>query len=827
MAFSPLLTRTCRVRVLATWVALCAGLAGPLFGQEIPKPDYITYMPGGVPLPGAQHPATALFQLYGDTAAPGYVDRNPQDGIDDRRGEWLTQIAVRFAPWMVRNTIDYPMDWRRFVDHGPAFPLYIDVFDMSQAHPRLARTSTIDFRQLEGRPCQVPAARAANDTTPDCQLLALLNRFGPEVRAAPKPVQPGQSDETVLYFDFPGQDPESWNREFEGPVHGSLASQYIGWAKTFVHPFISDVPGRPATDPRYQLVMQYWFFYPYNDAGNIHEGDWEHINVVVTSKEQGAEPFTADQMRAWLANPPPMDDLVIGEVQYYFHHWVFRLDYWQPNVYLPHDAWEKQRDNLTIDRFGERGIWDQTRKQAYLDDDETRLNLHPVIFIGGDNRGLQQLIASPTRLGRASHGSYPFVALYKDVGPQGTGELVKHPWDLFRSPPDSNAPETEPLVRYDNPGRVELIPDWERILPLVETDAAARQRWAWLVLPIRFGYPATKSPFAGIVKFAETGNLSIPAPPFNTGWNRSGDASGYDVYYPHRLGSAFPASLQDNFQTGWGFFNLTLPTLATLPGFDIIFRLVSLPFKPLQKSSGPAFFISETVPFRFIGVSGGASEFRPSDKWFSLFGFPELFNPLLDEARRLAGSDTVNITSTETDNDRAVQWLAGINLYLGRKFVSESSIRHSNSTLRSSMIVENVPGIIPLTADLDFWEFVGSLRYNLGAESFQPYLKAGYGLSWYRLENAKFGNTVLGDGTSRWVRQPSLFHNLLPNTWHLGAGIEYIPVKSVRGPDFGVKGEAVWFTHSLGVEPASGEFLFIRDERINRLTFSLSGNFSF
>jgi hypothetical protein len=111
-------------------------------------------------------------------------------------------------------------------------------------------------------------------------------------------------------------------------VHGSLATKYLGWAKTFVHPFITDVPGRPATDPRYQLVMQYWFFYPYNDAGNIHEGDWEHINVVVTSKEQGAEPFTAEQMRTWLANPPSTDDLVIREIQYYFHHWVFRLDYW-------------------------------------------------------------------------------------------------------------------------------------------------------------------------------------------------------------------------------------------------------------------------------------------------------------------------------------------------------------------------------------------------------------------------------------------------------------------------------------------------------------------
>jgi hypothetical protein len=749
----PLLVLAVRhLQILLAGGVLGAGLPGIATAQEIPKPDYITYMPGGLPLPGGAHPATQLFQLYGDTAAPGYVDKSPLDGIDDRRGEWLTLLAARFAPWMVRNTIDFPMDWRRFVDHGPAFPLYIDVFDLSLERPRLASTSTIDFRQLEGRPCKIPAAQAGNDTTPDCKLLGLVNRFGPTVRAAPRPVQPGKGSETVLYFDFPGEDPVSWNREFEGPVHGSLARQYIGWAKTFVHPFISDVPGRPATDPRYQLVLQYWFFYPYNDAGNIHEGDWEHINVVVTTRQQGAEPLTAEQMRAWLAHPPEMDDIVIREIQYYFHHWVFRLDYWLPNVYLPREAWEKQRDALTIDRFGEREIWDQTRKQAYVDDDETKLNTHPVIFIGGDNRGLQQLIAAPTRLGRASHGSYPFVALYKDVGPQGTGELVKHRWDRFRDAPDSTAPETEEVVRYDNPDRIELIPDWERVLPLVETDATARARWAWLVLPVRFGYPATKSPFAGIVRFAETGNLSIPAPPFNTGWNRSGEASGYDVYQPHRLSATYPASLQDNFQTGWGFFNLTLPTLATLPGFDIIFRVIGIPFRALSKSAGPAFFVSETVPFRFVGASGGVSEFQPSDKWINLFGFPELFNPLIDEVRRLSGSDTINVLSGETNNDRAVQWVAGINLYLGRKFVSESSIRHSHSDLNSSLIIENVPGVVPLTADLDFWEFVGSMRYNLAAESFQPYLKVGYGLSWYRLENAKLGNTTLGNGTSRWVR---------------------------------------------------------------------------
>jgi len=31
-----------------------------------------------------------------------------------------------------------------------------------------------------------------------------------------------------------------------------------------------------------QWIIQYWFYYPFNDAANCHEGDWEHINVNIT-----------------------------------------------------------------------------------------------------------------------------------------------------------------------------------------------------------------------------------------------------------------------------------------------------------------------------------------------------------------------------------------------------------------------------------------------------------------------------------------------------------------------------------------------------------------
>jgi len=34
------------------------------------------------------------------------------------------------------------------------------------------------------------------------------------------------------------------------------------------------------------IALQYWFFYPYNDAKTVHEGDWEHCIVYLNAKEE-------------------------------------------------------------------------------------------------------------------------------------------------------------------------------------------------------------------------------------------------------------------------------------------------------------------------------------------------------------------------------------------------------------------------------------------------------------------------------------------------------------------------------------------------------------
>src|SRR5256885_1150605 len=304
-------------------------------GQAIPKPDYVTYLPRDVALPVQATSGTRLFHLFGDSTTPGYRDAAPRDGIDDARALWLGALAVRFAPWMVRNSVDFPMNFRPFIEGGDASTLFVDAFDLSQARPRLLDTKAIDFGRLTGATCNgtTGGTGETGDSTPDCRLLELVHRFAPVPPPAADPPRPDLDIRYVMYFDFPGQDPASWNREFEGSVHGAIARKYLGYAKAFVHPFISEVRGPGFEPPRYELVLQYWFFYPYNDAGNVHEGDWEHINVVVTPQRQGTQPLAAAAMGQLLEQQPAPDQLLIRRVEYYFHHWVFIADYMTPDVY--------------------------------------------------------------------------------------------------------------------------------------------------------------------------------------------------------------------------------------------------------------------------------------------------------------------------------------------------------------------------------------------------------------------------------------------------------------------------------------------------------------
>jgi hypothetical protein len=73
----------------------------------------------------------------------------------------------------------------------------------------------------------------------------------------------------AFYLDFPGQ---SLN---PGCIYEQDYRRYNAGHEATVYAHTLQEAGHPD-----QYVLQYWFWWYYNDWGNTHEGDWEHIQIV-------------------------------------------------------------------------------------------------------------------------------------------------------------------------------------------------------------------------------------------------------------------------------------------------------------------------------------------------------------------------------------------------------------------------------------------------------------------------------------------------------------------------------------------------------------------
>ena len=799
---------------------VCAATAGCLSvpisseAQQIPRAEYLRYVPLEVPRIIRQTPASDRLHLYGDLDDPDYIDIAPVDGIDDRRHRTLQDLAVRFAPFLVQNSEGMPMDHKQV--WGGAYPLYVDDWNTAMALD-LIREETVNWMKGASDPCT-----GFNPTSDDCRLLELLRKYNPDdplyaaehTGAQDAPYNPFE----VLWIDMPGTDPTSWKDYWRNGFSKRLRSDYRQMMQTYVHPFLEDVRG--ASGPEgVQLVLQYWFFYPYNDGGNNHEGDWEHIHVIVSPRglvEKAAIP-ERDMLRLldgeW-TDATGENELVIKRVEYYFHSKVASFEFGEPNAYLPRAEWARQADSLGTDMSGDEHFREFIRHMAWKDAAETEINTHPVGYIGADNKGLDQLLSPPGGTNRDSHGTYPMPGLFKDIGPAGASETIANLFDQQKY----FAGDKKTLKRMDQFERggvvflgrdevVTIVPDYERVIDLVLTDPEVRQEWSWLVLPMRWGYPAVESPFAGVVSNAETGNLSIVGPAFNTGWNRSGQNVQYKAYVPQVLPRLFPTDLQDAFSNDWGYFNATLPVISFLPPFDVLWRVVAAPVRVAATTLDPTMYPRETIPYRFLGVDGGVSlQDIPTDYQELFFNTDQIGGIVGGLIYHLVEQDadsTTSATGSTQSIDVPAAPLFRLQLFIGDRFTSTNSVLHFRSSMNYSLQFTNIDDF-SLTGDLNWWEYVGSLRYSLLTGSIQPYLKAGYGLSWYRLEDVATDGVPIDVPDSKWVRKPGLFENLLPNTWHIGAGLELIAVKGYGGLpgglDFSLAAEWLYFTNKLGVD---------------------------
>ncbi len=296
------------------------------------------------------------------------------DGIAGTRRSSLEALVRRFAPTLVLPSGDASSrDGRKYqlLPTDPRlFGRMLQVDRIAAAPYGLSSSSSI------------PLASVGTDS------LVRLVDSAIEYRIRPDEIE-------VWYFDFPGEAPRAWWDSYEelraGPDSAAWAQPTV-WA----HPFVEG-NGR--------VVVQYWYFYPFNDYLGNHEGDWEHVNVVLNA---GADS--------------------IAEVHYFFHERSVRLP---QRGYVP----------------------------------ETRDGTHPVVYVGGRANAI---LNAPMRLftgdrNAGSHGNFPFAGEWEAVAGLGHTESV------YRADAESTRVLTHDRfrvvlvpdpARIDYRGHPEVLRDW-------------------------------------------------------------------------------------------------------------------------------------------------------------------------------------------------------------------------------------------------------------------------------------------------------------------------------------------------------------------------------
>ena len=166
-------------------------------------------------------------------------------------------------------------------------------------------------------------------------------------------------DGVKAHFNYPGireDDDEgshnNWYHYYESDTHPKrgAAPEFLNTA--YVHIFDKGDGN---------VVMQYYYFYPFNDFQNNHEGDWPHINVIVNSH-----------------NP---DDAELVGIDYNFHG-----------------------NGLTYNSIGGR-VFDPQKDFAPAEGET-----HPVVYVGAGSHG-----------GYPTGGNYKDPGGYIDLGPIEAG----------------------------------------------------------------------------------------------------------------------------------------------------------------------------------------------------------------------------------------------------------------------------------------------------------------------------------------------------------------------------------------------------------------------
>ena len=238
-----------------------------------------------------------------------------------------------------------------------------------------------------------------------------------------------------------------FRRSGNGAAAGGIPAGRLGVCA----PFIAEVEVMGSKEPRYEFILQYWFFYPFNDAGNKHEADWEHINVVISPMSEVTAPQTASQVEQLLTRGVDQldgsDPVVIRRIHFYFHYNDMPVDFG-----TPHGLRLARRVGRQVKALPGQARRRANRRHGPLsclaDSAETKVNTHPIAYIGADSKGLDLLLYAPGPKNHDGHGTYPFVGIYEGIGPAAAFEEVRKEFDHHVSDRRGCLPVyVEPLTR--------------------------------------------------------------------------------------------------------------------------------------------------------------------------------------------------------------------------------------------------------------------------------------------------------------------------------------------------------------------------------------------
>ena len=763
-------------RITRRVCASLALLAAPLGAQQITRATYYDYLP---PFPRivSQTRASAAFAVYGDRSDASYADADPADGIDDRRYHTLVALAERFSPILRPNNFSVPRDLEAIFGHR--WTLAIDTWTTSGVP--LSRDSLVAITSLSGSDRDSSDGPGVLNAASDSALLALLTRMSPAAPRRSFASAEGDAD-TVLFIDMPGTDARSWRAQYARrawPKRSSIYSHVFVWNDTSAH--------RP---DHFAFVLQYWFFYPFNDAVNEHEGDWEHVNVLITPRAFRARAETpvpiaggplVDSLtvtRILAGDTTLSDSLAIGAVDYYFHQNVVRIDYMSlaPNA-RPDSAVASDRRYFWEDvSFVRRAIADRLRAGG------GRLATHPLVYVGGNNKGPDELLAVMPRFRgsfkRNSGSSYPFPGTWQTVAGFGVTETVNGRVTPHTSPDTSLSWDRlidEPEFLTYKAADIHLLPDWERVERLVIERPEVRRRWAWLVLPIYWGFPATVSTGAGLVQHADLGNIAPPGPAYNDGWNRAGGPSLGQYQLRVLRTPVSPTTPWANLRNGWGFLNIPFAMWGLMPGYNVALIQLTPWMEGAKQFVGappPRTFTPGKLPRRFTSEGQGARwQFFGAD-YASLL---QQNDPAVE--RLLAANPGSSIDEASVRRRMSVSPSFSFSLYFGERFALENCYAWSVGDVDYRVKRPDGSSVGGVAGTLKLQELTGGISYAVSPHRHhlaQPQLRAGYGWTHYSVERISVsGANGLLHGFDGGYLPPLLpGRRWWPNTLYAGGGLE-------------------------------------------------------